>query len=238
MSASNSPLGLMGPGSSTKGDSRQVFERFTSDGYAVVPELFQIDECDELIGILARLPPTIAAGSRSYLQHGKVRSFAERLLGAAELGGIIPGDYLAVQCIFFDKSPSRNWMVPFHRDEHIPLKRKVDSPLFSDWSIKENVLFARAPMKLLEQLVAIRISLDDSSMENGPLRVIPGSHRWNALPIDLNELGLPVVVPKGGGLILKPLLLHASSKMVRDSRRRILHFLFGPKSLPDGAEWA
>jgi hypothetical protein len=37
---------------------------------------------------------------------------------------------------------------------------------------------------------------------------------------------------------MKPLLLHASSKATVPNRRRVLHFLFGPKALPLGLSWA
>ncbi len=38
-------------------------------------------------------------------------------------------------------------------------------------------------------------------------------------------------------LIMKPLILHASSKSSSDERRRVLHFVFGPRTLPLGLEW-
>jgi hypothetical protein len=37
---------------------------------------------------------------------------------------------------------------------------------------------------------------------------------------------------------MRPLLLDASSKLVRDEARRVLHFVMAPKSLPVGLEWA
>jgi hypothetical protein len=39
-------------------------------------------------------------------------------------------------------------------------------------------------------------------------------------------------------MAMRPLLLHASSKATGSSRRRVLHFLFGPPALPFGLEWA
>lgn len=41
----------------------------------------------------------------------------------------------------------------------------------------------------------------------------------------------------GDVLLLRPLLLHASSKSSGSSRRRVLHFLFGPRELPQGMRW-
>ena len=39
-------------------------------------------------------------------------------------------------------------------------------------------------------------------------------------------------------MLMRPLLLHASSKTAGTSRRRVLHFLFGPRELAFGLVWA
>jgi hypothetical protein len=44
--------------------------------------------------------------------------------------------------------------------------------------------------------------------------------------------------PRGGALVMRPLLLHASSKATSPTHRRVLHVLFGPTDLPLGLEWA
>lgn len=46
-----------------------------------------------------------------------------------------------------------------------------------------------------------------------------------------------VRVLKGRAMLMRPLLLHASSKVVSDAPRRVLHFVFGPRSLPEGLRW-
>ena len=38
-------------------------------------------------------------------------------------------------------------------------------------------------------------------------------------------------------MLMRPLLLHASSKATGASRRRVLHFVFGPPALPHGLAW-
>ena len=42
----------------------------------------------------------------------------------------------------------------------------------------------------------------------------------------------------GFAVLMRPLLLHASSKATGASRRRVLHFLFGPRQLLLGLAWA
>jgi hypothetical protein len=53
-----------------------------------------------------------------------------------------------------------------------------------------------------------------------------------------SEHGETVVpVARGGALVMRPLLLHASSKATSLAPRRVLHFVFGPPKLPAGLEW-
>lgn len=54
-----------------------------------------------------------------------------------------------------------------------------------------------------------------------------------------DELGETIcTVAKGGALLMKPLLLHSSSKSSGLGQRRVLHFVFGPRTLPCGLRWA
>ena len=91
--------------------------------------------------------------------------------------GLIPAGHVAVQCTYFEKSASRNWLVPIHQDLSIPVARRVDAPGLRGWSQKEGALFVQAPVELLAQLVAVRVHLDACGADDGPLRVLPGSHR-------------------------------------------------------------
>ena len=90
---------------------------------------------------------------------------------------------------------------------------------------------------------SMRIHLDDTTSKNGALKVIPGSHnkRLNDDEIRLiSENSMPFVreVNSGGVQLLKPLLLHASSKTTVKKRRRVLHLEFSSVELPNGLEYA
>jgi ectoine hydroxylase-related dioxygenase (phytanoyl-CoA dioxygenase family) len=131
-----------------------------------------------------------------------------------------------------------------HQDLSIPVRERREGPRLAGWSEKEGVLYVQPPVEVLEQLVAVRIHIDDCGPDHGPLRVVPGSHRLGRL----GERDIPAVrqerrerdcvVGPGGALIMRPLLVHASSKAVAPNRRRVLHFLFGPEELPLGLEWS
>ena len=152
-------------------------------------------------------------------------------------------DFAAIQCTYFEKSPSQNWLVSLHQDLSIPLRERTKYSVCRAWSEKEGVLFAQPPHDVLEHLVAVRLHLDDSLRSNGPLRVVPGSHRHGRLtPDQARTLRLAFgeqecLVSRGGVLVMRPLILHASSKSETSAPRRVLHFVFGPRRLPHGLEW-
>jgi ectoine hydroxylase-related dioxygenase (phytanoyl-CoA dioxygenase family) len=156
---------------------------------------------------------------------------------------LLPPDPVAVQCTFFDKSPARNWLVAAHQDLSIPVSRRIDSPAYTGWSRKEGVLYVQPPPAVLERLAAVRVHLDASTPDNGPLRVVPGSHRLGRLSAEEIEIArqrdgeITCLVERGGALVMHPLLIHASSKVSAPAPRRVLHFVYGPARLPDGLDW-
>jgi ectoine hydroxylase-related dioxygenase (phytanoyl-CoA dioxygenase family) len=129
----------------------------------------------------------------------------------------------------FDKSPEANWLVVWHQDTALPLSARHDADGWGPWSKKAGVLYAHAPASALEKIVALRVHLDDSTAENGPLRVIPGSHTLGVLSdarikaLVAREGSLECNVGRGGVMAMRPLLVHASSKSAGPARRRVLH---------------
>lgn len=203
-----------------------------ANGFFVLPSLLSREEC----GAICRLLPAADAlvGTRNLLAEEWCGALARRIRASPELVAALPPGAAAVQCTFFAKSSEKNWSVPFHRDLSIPVRSRVDSPRCKGWSEKEGVLYTQPPAEVLEELVAVRIHLDDCESENGPLKVYPGSHALG--PGDL-PAALECVGPAGSAVVMKPLLIHGSSKASAPTVRRVLHFLFGPRRLPYGLEW-
>jgi hypothetical protein len=121
---------------------------------------------------------------------------------------------------------------------------RVDDPALAGWSRKEGAWYVQPPVALLEQLVAVRVHLDECRAEDGALRVLAGSHAGGRVePADAASMfrsqpSTLCALARGGAMVMRPLLLHASSKATGSSRRRVLHFLFGPAALPFGLRWA
>jgi len=211
-------------------------------GFALVPHLLDGSECDAMAHRLARAQAG-RAGTRALLSQPWCRDLANHLSGHAALAGLLPPELVAAQCTYFEKSASRNWLVPVHQDLGIPVAERVPHPQLRGWSQKEGVLHVQAPAELLQRLVAVRLHVDDCSAADGPLRVIPGSHLQG--PLDESAVAalrqaageVVCVAPRGSALVMRPLLLHASSKASGTSLRRVLHVLFGPRELPLGLRW-
>jgi len=222
-----------------KGMSVQLFDQ---TGFSVVPSVLEQAECDHLLSLVAEAGCT-AAGTRNILRLPWCKELALALKVRGSLANLLSPNSVAVQCTLFEKSPEKNWLVTLHQDLSIPVLEKISPPDCSGWSEKEGVIYTQPPIAVLEQLVAVRVHLDKCGPENGPLRVVPESHRLGRLADsdiakERNRLvEIECHVPKAGALVMRPLLLHASSKARSPTFRRVLHFLFGPPMLPFGLRW-
>jgi ectoine hydroxylase-related dioxygenase (phytanoyl-CoA dioxygenase family) len=145
----------------------------------------------------------------------------------------------------FDKSPVSNWLVVWHQDTALPLHERREVPGWGPWSIKDGVNYAHAPASALEQVLALRVHLDDSVAENGPLRVLPGTHTLGVLSDQaLHDLSTQIaavecLVRRGGVLAMRPLVVHASSKSQSSAPRRVLHIEYATSAvIADGLKLA
>ncbi|HYE31482.1 MAG TPA: phytanoyl-CoA dioxygenase family protein [Methylomirabilota bacterium] len=213
------------------------------DGFAVVdrfapPEMVNLLLSDlehELGGKRAgtRQPHQRVAAIKSYLASDAVQRTLQRLLPKG----------FPVRSILFDKTAASNWFVPWHQDLSICVKDQREADGFSAWSMKEGTRHVQPLTNVLENLLTIRLHLDDCFAENGPLRVIPGSHRSGKLSADAisswQKTGEAVTctAPKGGAVIMKPLLLHSSLPAKNPTHRRVLHMEFASEPLPQPLEW-
>jgi ectoine hydroxylase-related dioxygenase (phytanoyl-CoA dioxygenase family) len=211
-------------------------------GFAAVPCVLGVDQCAELVTVLDNAGCG-RAGSRNLLDLAACQRLASTFKAHAQIGPLLPQGAVAVQCTFFDKSVDNNWLVALHQDLSIPIQERVLHPDCSGWSEKEGVLYVQPPVAVLESLVAVRAHLDDCGSANGPLRVVPGSHRHGRLSAETSRAlreqngAVECIAHRGDVLVMRPLLLHASSKAQAAAPRRVLHFLFGPKELPCGLTW-
>lgn len=228
---------------------RSQFER---DGFAVVPSLLSGRECDRLaeeLGVLLEEQQSASPKARGGLRNVLRVSARAAATAAAEpfltlVSEIIGKTPFPVRAILFDKTNGANWGVPWHQDLAIAVAERVETSGFGPWSVKDGIVHVQPPQPILAGMVTIRLHLDDCAADNGALRVLPGSHLHGELSSeaisDWANRAAPVVceIPKGGALLMRPLLLHASSPAKIPSHRRVLHVEYAATDLPNGLKWS
>lgn len=211
-----------------------------TEGYHVVEQCFTATECHE---ISSRLSTINSAGSRRLLQAPWCQNVAATLRERLTANCPDLRELAAIQCNYFHKSRESNWLVAFHQDISIPVAASDFAKTQPGWSQKEGMTFVHGSEKLLAEMLAVRLHLDESSDLNGPLRVVPGSHCQGIFTeSETNELRASstertLTVEQGGVVLMRPLLLHASSKSQTPNPRRVLHFVFAPRDSPEGLQW-
>jgi len=161
-----------------------------------------------------------------------VRELVESLLGP---------EAFAVRGTLFDKIPSANWKLGWHQDSIITVREPRDVAGFGTMVQKAGVWHAEPPAQCLAGMLAVRIHLDDCGRDNGPLRVLPGSHRcgWIESSQEWRTRVAPVICTgsAGSAVLMRPLLLHASSSSEVPAHRRVVHLEYAAEDLPGGLEW-
>jgi hypothetical protein len=225
---------------------------FDKNGFAVISDLLPDAECDALAAELTALfdqyrqaAPKARGGLRNVLRLSplaaavavseKFRSVASNLTGVAAF---------PVRAILFDKTDGANWSVPWHQDLAIAVEQRIETDGFGPWSVKEGVVHVQPPPQILASLVTIRLHLDDCTADNGALRILPGSHLQGELGNEAiskwtdHQAPVTCEIRKGGALLMRPLLLHASAPAKNPSHRRVLHVEYAAIELPNGLKWS
>ena len=213
-------------------------------GFAILPGLLSDAPSAALLNALAATTlPRTKAGARNALANPAASAIAwdPRLVRVAS--DALGGKAFPFKATLFDKSQRANWLVAWHQDTALPLRARREVPGWGPWAIKAGVVYAHAPAEALSRVVALRVLLDDSTAANGPLRVLPGTHRLGVLSDsqiqELSSKGPSVecIVGRGGVVLMRPLLVHSSSKSSAPAPRRVLHIEYATSwELGDGLE--
>ena len=223
-------------------------ENFAAAGYAIAAAVLaesEVRSLSEEIELHRTSSPSKSyAGLRNLLSRSDL---VRKLAAGPELRRLVEPilgpTAFCTRALLFDKSPDANWWVGWHQDEFITVREKREVPGFHGFWRKEGVLHVIPPHEVLAGMLTLRVHLDDSTAANGALQVGLGSHLWGRLEsAELSERckALDVVtceVPRGGVLLVRPLLLHGSQKAERPVRRRVIHLEYAASDLPGGLEW-
>jgi ectoine hydroxylase-related dioxygenase (phytanoyl-CoA dioxygenase family) len=212
--------------------------KFEDEGYAVVNSGLNSGALSELSDLL----DTSHAGERNLLdvplirqlvRSNAVRELVERVLGVS---------CFAVRGILFNKAANANWKVAWHQDCMIAVTERKEIRGWGPWSIKAGVHHVRPSADLMSRMLAFRVHLDDCENDNGPLRVIPGSHRRGFLSDTQikdwpKDNAITCIAKRGDAVLMRPLLLHSSTAANAPSSRRVVHLEFAADELPAGVNW-
>ena len=172
--------------------------------------------------------------TRELANNSACREIVEPILGSTAR---------VVRGIYFDKHADANWKVAWHQDTTIAVRERLDIEGYGPWSIKAEIHHVQPPADVLENMLTLRIHLDQADESNGALRVLPGTHKYGRL--DASQIDYwkqqrqPVTccVSKGGAMLMRPLLLHSSIAAINPAHRRVLHFEYSSIDLPEGLRW-
>lgn len=223
----------------------------TNEGFAVVENVFtqeEVDQINDAIKDLDSSSPTFRKSKdlfaiRQFLNSApKLRQliFSEKLRNL--VGDLFGPDYFVTKSIYFDKPEESNWFVAYHQDLTISVNTRADIKGFDFWTVKQNQYAVQPTIDILQDNFTIRIHLDDTDENNGALKVIPKSHNkgvYRPETIDWeNETEVNCAVGRGGIMIMKPLLLHSSSRTTNNKKRRVIHIEFSNRKLPYDLKWS
>lgn len=221
-------------------------QQFERDGFTITSSLFSTAEVAHLINVIEThaTPEPGRGGVRDIMDHApELRAVANSPVVREIVTQILGPHAFAVRSTLFDKTPDANWRVPWHQDVTIAVKERCEIEGYGPWSIKEGIAHVQPPSAILESMLTIRIHLDDCPALNGALRVMPGTHKLGRInqidaPAYVSESQAVTCVAKSGeALVMRPLLLHASSPSASATHRRVLHFDFSNTGLANDLQW-
>ena len=193
---------------------------YTEIGFCIIHDVIGHREIDLLKNEMSNIK---SCGSRNLILSNNVISVGAKILFKLNARARIGFGYNLSWVNYFDKNKNRNWQVPMHIDEMVPIldESVARNNGVTEFCIKDGQLYGKSSKVHMELTIAARLSLDDSHLDNGPLIVIPGSHLGN-----FKECETPLTTKAGDVIVMSPLLMHASSKMKVCTRRRVMHYNF------------
>ena len=231
---------------------REYIESLEVDGFAIIPHIVDSEMVSQLRKELESVSSDEAVRRRGQSPYGirnllnvapAISALAEHDALRALVDPILGKQAQVIRGIYFDKTPETNWKVAWHQDLTIAVRQQRPVNGFRSWSIKAGIVHVQPPVAVLENILTVRLHLDDTGQSNGALKVIAGSHkdgRMSAIEIQRwreRKSAVTCAVPQGGVLVMRPLLLHASSASTEPAHRRVVHLEYSSIELPGGLQW-
>lgn len=241
-------------------DAAQL-DSLSRDGFILLPGVLARPEVDDLVADLDRTLDERATAAGSILTRSRRVYAARNLLTvwpraldiianerlSAALTTILGPGWGLVRGLLFDKPPEQSWSLPWHQDLTIAVAEHREPPgEFCKPTRKAGVAHVEASRAVLERMITARVHLDEVTLENGPLCVLPGSHAHGKV-LAFDDVGAAhgprphtVLASAGDVLLMRPLLAHSSlgAEPGTHRHRRIVHLEFAAaEPLSAGYAW-
>jgi ectoine hydroxylase-related dioxygenase (phytanoyl-CoA dioxygenase family) len=232
----------------------KYLNEINSEGFAIIDKVYSENEIEKIISEIEKVTENESENStfRKSQDLFAIRQFHKEIpktlnfIFNQNLREIIKlnfgENYFITKSIYFDKPEKSNWFVAYHQDLTISVDKKTEIENYENWTTKQNQFAVQPPKEILEQNFTIRIHIDKTTKENGALKVLNKSHKKGIVRTENieveNETETICEVEKGGIMIMKPLIFHASNKTTNNERRRVIHIEFSNQKLPNELEWS
>ena len=220
-------------------------------GFSVVNEVYTSEEVAQMLKLIAAVNSDKATfrksedlfAIRQFLKEvPEIKSLIFNHKLKELLSEVFNKDVFVVKSIYFDKPEKSNWYVAYHQDLTISVDKRVELEGFGPWTVKQEQFAVQPPLDILKRNFTIRIHLDHTNKENGALKVVPRSHLkgiYRPETIDWSvEQEAVCEVESGGVMLMKPLILHSSSRTTNGQKRRVIHIEFSDVELPTAIQWS
>lgn len=224
---------------------------FSKKGYAIINDIYTDEEINSILKIIKKFE----SSNDTFRKTQDVFAIRKVINEIPQIKPYIFNDnlkeiiksignenFFVVKSIYFDKPETSNWFVAYHQDLTISVNNKQEINGYSNWTKKQNQFAVQPPLDILENIFTIRIHLDDTTNENGAVKVIEKSHLQGISRSELidwnTEKETICEVQKGGIMLMKPLTLHSSTRTTNGKRRRVLHIEFSNLHLDKNLEWS
>ncbi len=232
-------------------------EQFENEGYVILPAVFESNEVDHMRQEADFILDLILNSSRANHRKSGRLDWIETE-GRQQVRKIQPINDLSLYLTQVSEDPrllapmrqimrdeprlmeeKLNYKQPlWERFEGLEIRQGTDRfPMHNDWAYY-------AAQNYPQAIISSAISMDDSTPDNGPLHVWPGTHRthlehvqgpigWEVKEGLLDPHGgIDILAPAGSVMLFHSLLVHNSRSNGTDHPRRLMIYSHYPESFP------
>lgn len=153
------------------------------------------------------------------------------------------GAYFLTRALLFNKSSDANWGVSWHQDRVIAVAEKHAVHGYGNWTRKDDTWHCEPPLSVLQDMLFLRLHLDDDIEGNGAMQIALGSHKHGRLTkayakelVQTHEIET-CKAQRGDILVLNMLTLHCSLPSKSPQPRRVIRCDYASRELPTPLAW-